>query len=64
MANEKQNRWLTPNDLEKEYGFKESTMSKYRMNKKISFTKIGSKFIRYDRYKIDKWLEINEVIGE
>ncbi|MDD2653076.1 MAG: helix-turn-helix domain-containing protein [Sulfurimonas sp.] len=58
-----QKRWLTPEEFEEEYGFKEGTMSKYRMQKKIPFSKIGGKFIRYDRQKIDKWLEDHEVIG-
>ena len=52
-------RWLSPSDLEKEYGFKEATMSKYRMRKMVPYHKIGNKFIRYDREKIDKWMEIN-----
>ncbi len=56
-----QNRWLTPLELEKEYGLKENTMSKYRMQRKIPFSKIGGKFIRYDRIRIDKWLEDHEV---
>jgi predicted DNA-binding transcriptional regulator AlpA len=63
MLKEKQSRWLTPPELELEYGISQSTQSKYRMkkNNKIPFSKIGSKFIRYDRRKIDKWLEDNDV---
>jgi len=64
MANEKQNRWLTPVKLEDEYGISQSTQSKYRMksnNNKIPFSKIGGKFIRYDRLKIDRWFEDHEV---
>lgn len=57
-----QKRWLTPEELEEEYGFKEATMSKYRMLKKVPFSKIGGKFIRYDRQKIDRWLEEHEVV--
>lgn len=56
-------RWLTPKDLEIEYGFKEATMAKYRMQKKVPYVKIGSKYIRYDRFKIDQWLEEHEVVG-
>ena len=56
-------RWLDPKELELEYGLVEDTISKYRMQKKIPFCKIGSKLIRYDRQKIDKWLENHEVVG-
>lgn len=54
-------RWLSPYDFEKEYGIKQSTQAKMRMNKIIPFSKIG-KFIRYDRYEIDKWLENHRVV--
>jgi predicted DNA-binding transcriptional regulator AlpA len=60
------NRWLTPKDLEKEYSFTKSSQAKMRMlssKKKIPFSKIGTKFIRYDRFEIDKWLELNKVIS-
>lgn len=56
-------KWLTPESLEGEYGFKESTMAKYRMDGRIKFYKIGSKFIRYKRDEIDAWIEQHEVIG-
>lgn len=61
LSKEKQHRWLTPVGLEEEYGVARSTQAKYRMCKKIPFSKIGGKFIRYDRQKIDKWLEDHEV---
>jgi predicted DNA-binding transcriptional regulator AlpA len=48
--------WLTPLELEEEYGFSRSTQSKYRMDRKIPFSKQG-KFIRYSRSKINQWLE-------
>ena len=54
-------RWLTPKESEREYGLVEDTISKYRMQKKIPFSKIGTKLIRYDRTKIDQWLEDHEV---
>ncbi|MBU9918150.1 MAG: hypothetical protein KTQ14_06595 [Fusobacteriaceae bacterium] len=63
QANKK--RWLTPTELEEEYCFSKSVQAKMRMlssKKKIPFSKIGSKFIRYDRIEIDKWLEIHKVI--
>lgn len=55
-------RWLTPATLEAEYDLKENTMSKYRICGKVPFSKIGTKIIRYDRKKIDEWLENHEVI--
>jgi len=59
-----QNRWLTPSDLESEYGFSKSCQAKMRMNRhtsSIPFSKIGTKFIRYDRVLIDKWIEDQHV---
>jgi len=59
-------RWLSPDDLEKEYGFSKSTQSKMRMqssNATLPFSKIGGKYIRYDRVAIDKWLEEHQVNG-
>jgi len=53
-------RWLTPKELEKEYGFGISNQAKLRMNRKIPFSKVG-RYVRYDRLEIDKWLENNIV---
>lgn len=58
-------RWLTPYDLEGEYGFSRSSQAKMRMASSSSglpFSKIG-KYIRYDRVAIDKWLEEHHVQG-
>ena len=55
-----QNRWLSPKELFKEYGFSISNQDKLRMNRKIPFSKIG-RYIRYDRIEIDKWIENNKV---
>jgi predicted DNA-binding transcriptional regulator AlpA len=58
-------RWLSPSELEMEYGFSKSTQSKMRMqssNSTIPFSKIG-KYIRYSRVAIDKWLEQHKVQG-
>lgn len=58
-------RWLSPDDLANEYGFSKSTQSKMRMQSNSSslpFSKIG-KFVRYDRKKIDEWLETHQVQG-
>ena len=61
---ESKKRWLSPTELEEEFGIGRSTQAKMRMRKakvKIPFSKIGSKIIRYDRYKIDEWLQNNTV---
>ncbi|MGM0519632.1 MAG: hypothetical protein ACQERD_08305 [Campylobacterota bacterium] len=61
-----QKRWLSPDDLELEYGFSKSSQSKMRMasnSSTIPFSKIGGKYIRYDRLEIDKWLETHQVQG-
>lgn len=55
-----QKEWLTPNGLYNEYGFSKSTQAKYRMDRKIPFSKIG-KYIRYKRSDIESWLESNKV---
>ncbi len=65
-ATNQKRRWLSPYDLEEEYGFSKSTQAKMRMasnSLKIPFSKIGSKYIRYDRLSIDKWLKEHEVVG-
>ncbi|BDY12399.1 helix-turn-helix transcriptional regulator [Hydrogenimonas cancrithermarum] len=61
-----QKRWLSPAELEAEYGFSKSSQSKMRMatsGSNIPFSKIGGKYIRYDRFAIDKWLEEHQVQG-
>lgn len=61
---ESKKRWLNPSELEAEYGIKRNTQSKMRMRSakiKIPFSKIGSKIVRYDRHKLDEWLENNAV---
>ncbi len=58
-------RWLSPNDLEKDPDFliPKQTQSKMRMQKRIPYSKIGNKFIRYDRLELNKWLENNAVVS-
>jgi hypothetical protein len=59
-----QKRWLSPDDFEIEYGISKSTQSKMRMisnSSRMPFSKIGTKYIRYDRVAIDKWLKEHEV---
>ena len=55
-------RWITPVEFNLKYGIKINTQSKYRMDGRIPFSKVG-KFIRYDTKKIDIWLEEHEVIS-
>ena len=55
-----QKQWLNPRELEQEYGFSLSTQAKYRMDRKIPFSKIG-KYIRYSREDINEWLNSNRV---
>lgn len=68
MTNESintQKRWLNPSELEAEYGFSKSWQSKARMLKNgsnLPFNKIG-KFVRYDRFAIDTWIEKHNVKG-
>jgi predicted DNA-binding transcriptional regulator AlpA len=59
-------RWLSPSDLEEEYGFSKSAQAKMRMasnSSTLPFSKIGGKFVRYDRILIDQWLENHQVQG-
>ena len=60
-----QKRWLSPSELEAEFGFSKSFQSKARMSSSKStlpFSKIG-KFVKYDRIKIDAWLEAHAVVA-
>ena len=61
MDNTVKKDWLTPIDREKEFGIKVSTQNKMRMAKKIPYSKIG-KFVRYNRAKINQWLEDAKVV--
>jgi len=59
-------RWLSPDDLAEEYGFSKSSQAKMRMqssNSTIPFSKVGKKYVKYDRVAIDKWLEEHQVRG-
>lgn len=60
-------RWLTPDDvalptLQGGYDIPKQTQSKMRMAGTIPYSKISSKFIRYDRLELDKWLESHAVV--
>ena len=66
MSNLFNKRWLNPDELAAESGFSKSTQAKMRMTSSSStlpYSKIGGKFIRYDRVAIDKWLEDHQVQG-
>ena len=65
-VNEKEDRWLSPDSLYLEYGFSKSSQAKMRMasnSSTLPFSKIGTKFIRYSKFAIDKWLEDHQVQG-
>jgi hypothetical protein len=66
MKNIEEKRWLSPLEFQEEFGFSKSSQSKMRMvsnSSTLPFSKIGGKFIRYDRLLIDKWLELHNVQG-
>lgn len=66
MFTQNDKRWLTPAELEAEYGFSQSWQAKQRMlgnETSFPFSKVGGKFIRYDRVAINKWLEDHQVQG-
>jgi len=59
-------RWFSPLDLEEYTGWSRSWQAKSRMvtskNVKLPFKKVG-KFVIYDRYEIDAFIEEHTVIG-
>ena len=60
-------RWLSPQIMAepepKGYSISETLQAKLRMRRKIPFSKISNKYIRYDRREIDKWLEEHAVVS-
>ena len=60
-------RWLTIEELAKEYGFSKSSQYLLRKSKQIPFSQIKASSksnknngsVRYDRNLIDAWLEAN-----
>jgi hypothetical protein len=53
--------WLSPVEVNKEFGFSVSTLAKYRMsNKYLKFSKIG-KYIKYKRSDIIDFLEAHTI---
>ncbi len=60
-------RWLTPDDVAKPtdeggYAIAKQTQANLRMQGKIPYSKLSSRFIRYDRVELDKWLESHAVV--
>ena len=49
--------WLSPDELEAEYGLPKSTQAKYRMRGILPYSKIGTKIVRYNRAKVNAWLD-------
>jgi predicted DNA-binding transcriptional regulator AlpA len=67
LNNQNQKRWLSPEEFAAEYGFSTSSQAKMRMasnRSTLPYSKIGGKFIRYDRVAINKWLENHQVQGD
>ena len=54
-------RWLTIEDVEREYDFSNNTQKRMRRLKQIPFSKVGKK-VRYDRLELDRWLEENRAV--
>jgi len=60
-------RWLTPDDAAKPtneggYAIAKQTQATMRMKGQIPYSKLSSRFIRYDRLELDKWLESHAVV--
>lgn len=55
-------RWLTPNDVESEFGISKSTQAKMRMSGRLPYSKIGS-LVRYDRQELDELWEGCKVVS-
>jgi len=60
-------RWMTPDDVaqptnEGGYAIAKQTQATMRMNGRIPYSKLSSRFVRYDRIELDKWLEDHAVV--
>lgn len=49
-------QWMTPDDVEQEFGIKKSTQNAWRHQKKIPYSKMG-KFVYYSREKLYAMLD-------
>jgi len=61
MTTPQQNKIITPKQFAIDYGIAESTQAKLRMRGEIPFSKIGNKFVRYNRDDIEAWFEEHKV---
>jgi len=52
--------WLTPEELEQEYGISITAQNRMRMERRIPYSKIG-KYVRYKRSDIEEWLETHKI---
>ncbi len=48
--------WLTPKDVETEFGIKTTSQANMRSEKRIPYSKMGN-FIFYSRKKLYEWFE-------
>ena len=61
QQNISQKEWITPREVNKEFGFSTSTLAKWRMdNLNLPYSKMG-KYIRYKRSDVETFLESNKV---
>lgn len=56
-------RWLNTKEVAEEYGIAINTQAQYRMRGAIPYSKIN-RIIRYDRLKLDEWLEKHSISCE
>ena len=54
--------WLNPHELMELYGIAVNTQAKWRVEKKIPYSKVG-KFVRYSKAEINEWLKNHSVRG-
>ncbi|RKX82590.1 MAG: DNA-binding protein [Spirochaetes bacterium] len=53
--------WLTPSELQEEFGISTSTQAKMRVSRAIPYHKI-SKYVRYKRADINAWFDSAKVV--
>lgn len=54
--------WLTPEQMQEQYGISIRNQQRLRQEKLIPYSKIG-RLVRYNRDIINKWLEAHQVVG-
>ena len=60
MSNTIKKDWLNPKELEAEFGFSITSQNRWRREKTIPFSKVGSR-VMYSRTEINDWLHSNKV---